>query len=77
MVKTVAFTILSTTKSCVFLVLKMKKKSNLLFDDFALEYVSQHRHLGVLFSSNLNTFDHIYTIINKAYKKNLVYIKKN
>lgn len=49
------YNFINNKKVVFFFVLKMQKKiPDLLFDDCALEYVSQHRHLGALFSSNLN-----------------------
>lgn len=40
-----------------------------MFDDCALEYVSQHKHLEVTLSSNLNRPNHMYTVTKKNFKK--------
>lgn len=55
--------------------IKIEMISWFVFDDCALEYVSQHKHLEVTSSSNLNWPNHIYTVIKKNFKK-LVYVKK-
>ena len=47
----------------------VEKFPELFFGDCTLEYVSQHKHLGVLLSSNLGWSDHIDNIVKKAYKK--------
>ena len=57
------------TKVVFFSFKNVEKFPNLLFDDCTLEYVSQHKHLGVLLSSNLSWSNHIDIIVKKAYKK--------
>ena len=52
----------------------VEKFTVLFFGDCTLEYVSQHKHLGVLLSSNLGWSDHIEKNVKKAYK-NLVFLK--
>lgn len=37
-------------------------------DDYALAYVSQHKHLGLFLPSNLNLSHYIDPIVKKAYK---------
>lgn len=39
-----------------------------LFNDSALEYISQYRHLGALLSSNLSQSSHINTIVTNTIK---------
>lgn len=39
-----------------------------VFDDCALEYVSQHKHLEVTLSSNLNRPNHMYTVTKTTLK---------
>lgn len=57
------------TKVVFFSFKNVEKFPNLLFDDCTLEYVSQHKHLGVLLSSNLSWSNHIDIIVKKVYKK--------
>lgn len=40
-----------------------------------LEYVLQHKHLGLMLSSDLGWSDHIDNIVKKAYKTQTVYIE--
>ena len=61
------------TKAVFFSLKNVEKFPELFFGDCTLEYVSQHKHLGVLLSSNLGWSDHIDNIVKKAYKKNLVF----
>lgn len=48
-----AFVPLKKNRSCIFNFKNVKKFSNLLFDDSALDYVSQYNHLGVLFYNQI------------------------
>ena len=75
MVKKMVITVLSTENKAVFFSLKkmLKNSPNCFFDDCTLEYVSQHKHLGVLLSSIWGWSDHI---VRKAYKKHGLLKKK-
>ena len=75
MVKKMVITVLSIENKAVFFRLKkmLKNSPNCFFDDCTLEYVSQHKHLGVLLSSIWGWSDHI---VRKAYKKHGLLKKK-
>ena len=54
------------TKAVFFSLKNVEKFPELFFGDCTLEYVSQHKHLGVLLSSNLGWSDHIDNIVKKS-----------
>ena len=61
-------------KAVFFSLKNIEQFPKLFLGDCTLEYVSQHKHLGVLLSSNLGWSDHIEKNVKKAYK-NLVFLK--
>ena len=59
----------------VFFSLKnVEKFTELFLGDCTLEYVSQHKHLGVLLSSNLGWSDHIDNIVKNCFQ---IYFSSN
>jgi hypothetical protein len=56
------------TKAILFNPRNLQLFPQLYFDGCQLEYVTQHKHLGILFSSNLGWHDYIDSIVKKAYK---------
>jgi hypothetical protein len=57
------------TKAVLFYPRNLQLFPQLYFDGCQLKYVTQHKHLGILFSSNLGWHDYIDSIVKKAYKK--------
>lgn len=47
--------------------IKIDMISWFVFDDCALEYVSQHKHLEVTLSSNLNWPNHMHSVIKNFF----------
>ena len=57
------------TKAILFHLKNVQQLPELYFDNCQLEYVTHHKHLGILFSSKLGWSDYIEGIVKKAYKK--------
>lgn len=59
----------SKTKAVFFTKKHVEEFPKLFFQGCQLDYVSTHRHLGLLFSNDLSWSQYINNIVNSAYKK--------
>ena len=57
------------TKAVCFSTKKSSERPSLTFQNCQIEFVSFHKHLGIIFSENLNWRTYIDNIISTAYKK--------
>jgi hypothetical protein len=58
------------TKAMFFTLKKKFNLPNLVFQQCHLEHIESHKHLGLIFSSDLTWSVHINNIVSNAYKKN-------
>lgn len=59
----------SKTKAVFFTKKHVEEFPKLFFQGCQLDYVSTHRHLGLLFSNDLSWSQYINNIVKSAYKK--------
>ena len=57
------------SKAVCFSTKKSSERPSLKFQSFQIEFVSYHKHLGIIFSENLDWSTYIGNIISTAFKK--------